>query len=389
MKIPADKSVHYGKTYGFTPRGASDIDPLAIDGIDHVEIYSPNAKETVYFLSRAMGFVPVAYRGPETGYPDAASYLLRQGTIAFLVTTPIRVFNPINQLLFVHGTTVRDIALQVPDCEAFYNEALARGAKSVMPPTVWRDEFGEVRKASIATYGDVIHSIVDRKDYKGEFWPGFIPYGEIFPEKHISSTGIFYIDHIVGNVELGGMERWVKFYEDVLGFKEMLHFSDKQISTEYSALMSKVMRDGQGKVRFPINEPAEGRRKSQIQEYLDFHCGPGVQHIALLTTDIIDTVTKMQEQGMDFLKVPRTYYEELEARVGKIDQDISKIADLGILVDRDDDGYLLQIFTRPMTDRPTLFFEIIQREGSAGFGVGNFKALFEAIERDQALRGNL
>jgi 4-hydroxyphenylpyruvate dioxygenase len=390
MNSKIDKRVHEGRFV--TTREPSlnpGSDPLAIDGIDHLEIYTGNGKETTYFLSRAMGFQPIAYRGPETGYPESASHVLRQGSMTLVVTTPVKAFSPINNLLFRHGMTARDIALTVPNCEAFYCEALSRGARSVEPPRIWEDEHGTVKRAAIATYGDTIHSLIERHSYKGDFWPGFVPYSQIFPEMEIESTGIFFIDHIVGNVELGQMNTWVRFYEDVLGFKEMLHFSDEQISTEYSALMSKVMRDGKNKVKFPINEPAQGRRKSQIEEYLEFHNGPGVQHVALLTKDIIGTVSKMRERGMDFIRIPQSYYDQLGDRVGTIRQDVQRIAELGILVDRDDDGYLLQIFTRPVSDRPTLFFEIIQREGSAGFGVGNFKALFEAIERDQALRGNL
>jgi 4-hydroxyphenylpyruvate dioxygenase len=390
MDMKTSRSVHRGQYANLPVESREGVkDPLAIEAIDHLEIYSANGRETVFFLSRALGFTPVAYRGPETGYPEAASYVLRQGSITFVVTSPLRSFHPISMQLLRHGPTVHDIALQVASCDLFYAEALRRGAKSVEPPTIFEDESGTVRRAAIATYGDVVHSIVERSGYRGIFWPGFVPYESIFRPYTTKGSGIFFVDHMVGNVELGAMDQWVSFYEEVLGFKEMLHFTDDQISTEYSALMSKVMRDGKNKVKFPLNEPAKGKRKSQIEEYLDFHNGPGVQHIALLTMDIIKTVSQMRDNGVEFLRVPATYYEELTDRVGTIKEDLKTIADLGILVDRDEDGYLLQIFTRPVQDRPTLFFEIIQREGSAGFGIGNFKALFEAIEREQALRGNL
>lgn len=365
-------------------------DPLAIDAVDCLEIYTASAKQTAFYFCQAYGFTPVAYRGPETGYRDSVSYVLKQGEVTFVITAPLRATQLMAADVMIHGITVKNVALRVQDCQAFYYEAMRRGAESAESPTEWSDEHGTVRRAGIRTYGDTIHSIVERKNYKGHFWPGFISYESLFPPQPTGgSPAICAIDHVVGNVGLGEMNKWVSFYERILGFSEMLHFTDDEISTEYSALMSKVVRDGKGKIKFPINEPAKGKRKSQIDEYLDFHYGPGVQHIALVTEDIITTVSELRKRGVQFLKVPKTYYEDVPTRVGAIKQDLQRIAELGILVDRDEDGYLLQLFTKPVHDRPTLFFEIIQREGSKGFGVGNFKALFEAIERDQAQRGNL
>lgn len=369
-------------------RGVSD--PLAIEGIECLEIFTENAKLTAYFFINAFGFTPIAYRGPETGYRQGVKYVLQQGEVTLVICAAIDPTDPIAGEVLAHGMTVRDISLRVPDCEAFYFEALKRGAESAEAPTEWRTASGSVKRSAIRTYGEVVHSLVSRHGFKGAFWPGYIAFSELFPNFPKSKPcGIEVIDHVVGNVELGEMERWVKFYEKVLGFTEMTHFSDKEISTEYSALMSKVMAGGRGKIKFPINEPAAGKRKSQIEEYLDFHHGPGVQHIALRTNDIIATVSELRDRGVQFLRIPTTYYDEVSKRVGTIKEDLKQIAELGILADRDDDGYLLQIFTQPITDRPTLFFEIIQREGSQGFGVGNFKALFEAIEREQARRGNL
>jgi len=365
-------------------------DPLAIDAIDHVELWVGNARQAAHFYQSALGFTPVAYCGPETGCRDSASYVLRQNRITLVLTSPLRITSPMNHALARHGDAVHAIALEVQDCAAFYEAAVARGAVSAEAPVEIVDGAGTVRRAAIQTYGDVLHPIIERGSYSGPFWPGYAPYGEIFPlTPKTEDLGLIVIDHIVGNVELGRMEHWVNFYERVLGFTEMLHFTDKDISTEYSALMSKVVRSGNGKIKFPINEPAQGRRKSQIDEYLEFNSGPGAQHIAMGTKDIIRTVTELRRRGVSFLGVPKTYYEEVPNRVGTIKEDLAVLAELGILVDRDDDGYLLQIFTRPVQDRPTLFFEIIQREGSLGFGVGNFKALFEAIEREQARRGNL
>lgn len=365
-------------------------DPLAIDGIHHLEIYTESAKQTAYFLSHGFGFAPIAYKGLETGSRNVSSYILKQGKAVLIISSPLSSEHPINQSVLKHGTTVHDIAFEVPDCETFYKEAISKGARSIEKPTVLSDDQGQIKVASIATYGDTIHSIIERKNYKGNLLPGYAPYKEVFPDTQpVEETGLIFIDHVVGNVELGKMEEWVSFYEKTLGFSQFKHFSDKDISTEYSALMSKVMNGGGGKIKLPINEPAEGKRKSQIQEYLDFHNGPGVQHIALLTDDIVETVTKLRNRGVHFLKIPQTYYSELPNRIGKIEEDLKAIATLGILADRDEEGYLLQIFTKTLHDRPTLFFEVIQRRGSKGFGVGNFKALFEAIERDQAQRGNL
>ena len=388
---PTIPSASWTKSW-IDPLGAKPTlkNPLDIDGIDYIELFAANGRLISHFYIHSFGFTPVAYRGPETGYRDAATYILRQGKITFVITTPLSPHHWMAATVATHGDTVNDIAFRVQNCEAFYYEALRRGARSAEVPHEWRDALGKARRAAIETYGNVVHSIVEREDYKGVFWPGFEPYEKFFPDTVDGpEVGLAAVDHVVGNVELGQMQEWVKFYENTLGFTEMLHFTDDDISTEYSALMSKVVRNGTGKVKFPINEPAEGRRKSQIDEYLTFHRGAGVQHIALITGDIITTVKALRAKGVPFLKVPATYYEDLQRRVGAIKEDVKAIAELGILVDRDDDGYLLQIFTKPMHDRPTLFFEIIQRRGSQGFGIGNFKALFEAIEREQDLRGNL
>jgi 4-hydroxyphenylpyruvate dioxygenase len=365
-------------------------DPLAIDGFDHIEIYADSAKQSAYYLSHAFGFAPVAYRGPETGWRESVSILLKQGDACILITSPLKMTSYIASFVHAHSFSPRDVAFTVPRCEAAYYEAMKRGATSASPPTEWKDEHGSIVHAAIKTYGHTIHSFVERRNYKGLYWPGFIPYKKLFPRTStIKEAGIKTIDHVVGNVELGKMNEWVGFYERILGFSQLTHFSDKDISTEYSALMSKVMNGGKGKIKLPINEPAEGKRKSQIEEYLNFHGGPGVQHIAFQTDDIITVVRTLRDHDVQFLHVPKTYYDEIPSRVGSIKEDLAIIRELGILVDRDEDGYLLQIFTKPLEDRPTLFFEIIQREGSTGFGKGNFKALFEAIEREQAERGNL
>jgi 4-hydroxyphenylpyruvate dioxygenase len=365
-------------------------DPLAIDGFDSIEIYADSAKQSAFYLSHAFGFVPIAYRGPETGCRESVSILLQQGEALILITSPLKMTSYIASFVHAHSFSPRDVAFTVPDCEAAYYEAMKRGASSSAPPTEWKDEHGVLIHASIKTYGHTIHSFVERKNYRGLYWPGFIPYKQIFPRSNtIKEAGLKVIDHVVGNVELGKMNQWVEFYEKTLGFSQLKHFSDKDISTEYSALMSKVMNGGKGKIKLPINEPAEGKRKSQIEEYLEYHGGAGVQHIAFRTDDIISTVKYLREHDVQFLYVPKTYYDEIPSRVGTIKEDLSIIRELGILVDRDEEGYLLQIFTKPLEDRPTLFFEIIQREGSNGFGKGNFKALFEAIEREQAERGNL
>lgn len=361
-------------------------DFLPLLGTDHIEFWVGNAKQAAYYYQKAFGFELVAYAGPETGIRDRASYVLQQGKIRFVFTTSLQADTEINRHVMKHGDGVRVLALWVDDAEKAFYETMSRGAKAHTEPKTLTDDHGEVKIATIHTYGDTLHAFVERKNYKGPFMPGFKPAKSTFK---VEPVGLEYIDHCVGNVELGKMNEWVKFYEDVMGFKMIITFDDKDISTEYSALMSKVVSNGNGYVKFPINEPAEGKKKSQIDEYLEFYNGPGVQHIAIITNNVIDTVTELQKRGIDFLKVPNNYYDELEARVGKIDENIDSLRKLGILVDRDDEGYLLQIFTKPVEDRPTLFYEIIQRKGAKSFGKGNFKALFEAIEREQALRGNL
>jgi len=368
------------------PEVASEKDFLPLNGTDYVEFYVGNARQAAYFYRLAFGMALVAYAGPETGVRDRASYVLQQGKIRLVMTTPLRPDGEIAEHVHRHGDGVHDIALWVDDAVAAWRETTKRGARSVDEPHELKDERGVVKMSSIAAYGDTIHTFVERTDYHGPFLPGF----RAEPEDTLARpTGLLHIDHMVGNVGWNEMNRWVDFYAQVMGFSLYQHFDDKDISTEYSALMSKVMANGNGRVKFPINEPAEGRKKSQIEEYLEFYHGPGVQHIALATNDILSTVAKLQEQGVGFLKVPHTYYTELEGRVGKIDEPIQELEKLGILVDRDDEGYMLQIFTRPVEDRPTLFYEIIQRKGSRSFGKGNFKALFEAIEREQSERGNL
>ncbi len=361
-------------------------DFLPLLGTDHIEFWVGNAKQAAYYYQKAFGFELVAYAGPETGIRDRASYVLQQGKIRFVLTTAMQPDSEIAQHVMKHGDGVKVLALWVDDAEKSFYETMSRGAKAHTQPQTITDEFGEIRYASIHTYGETLHKFVERKRYTGAFMPGYKPAKASFKAEPL---GLEYIDHCVGNVELGKMNEWVKFYEDVMGFKMIITFDDNDISTEYSALMSKVVSNGNGYVKFPINEPAAGKKKSQIDEYLEFYHGAGVQHIAIITQDVIKTVTELQNRGVDFLQVPGSYYDELEARVGKIDEDISALRKLGILVDRDDEGYLLQIFTKPVEDRPTVFFEIIQRKGAKSFGKGNFKALFEAIEREQALRGNL
>lgn len=362
-------------------------DTFPLNGIDHLHLFAGNAKQAAHYYRTAFGFTLTAYRGPETGTRDAVSYLLEQDRIRLVLSTPLAAENPMHGFLRIHGDGVRDIAFDVDDAGAAWSAAVERGARSAYEPTTLEDRHGIVHVAGIRTYGDTIHSFVSRKDYRGAFLPGF---AAIDGEDHIARpAGLRHIDHIVGNVAFGHMDDWIAFYEQVLGFTVFQSFDDKDISTEYSALMSKVMANGNGRVKFPINEPAHGRRKSQIDEYLEFNGGAGVQHIAMSTADIIGTVSRLQAQGVDFLQVPPTYYDALQSRVGQIDEPMKDLARLGILVDRDDEGYLLQIFTKPVEDRPTLFYEIIQRKGSRSFGKGNFKALFEAIEREQAKRGNL
>jgi 4-hydroxyphenylpyruvate dioxygenase len=366
---------------------ASQEDFLPIYGTDHAEFYVGNAKQAAYFYRSAMGFRLVAYRGPETGTRDRVSYVLEQNKIRFVLTTPLFPAGDIAEHIFKHGDGVKSIALSVKDAQSAWEQTTMRGAISAQPPTVLKDEHGEARISAIKLYGDTVHTFIERSAYKGAFLPGFAAVPG--PDLIARAAGLLHVDHMVGNVGWGQMNTWVNFYRDVMGFRMFKHFDDRDISTEYSALMSKVMANSNERVRFPINEPAEGKRKSQIEEYLDFYGGPGIQHIAMATDNIIETVTKLRDQGIEFLQVPVTYYENLTARVGKIDEPLDELAQLGVLVDRDDEGYMLQIFTKPVEDRPTLFFEIIQRKGSRSFGKGNFKALFEAIEREQARRGNL
>ncbi len=361
-------------------------DPLDLYGIDYIEFYVSYARQAAHFYRTTLGLAPVAYAGLETGLRDRASYVLQRRNVRFVLTAPLSAGHPIGAHVARHGDGVRDIALRVRDAAAAYAAALRNGAAGVHEPAASEDAHGRVVRASIAAYGETIHSFVERDGYEGPFLPGFQAIAERPP---VPETGIAAIDHIVGNVELGAMEQWVGYYRDVLGFKQLVHFDDQDISTEYSALMSKVMQNGSGKIKFPINEPADGRRKSQIEEYLEYYGGPGVQHIALATGDICATVDALRAAGIPFISVPPSYYDDLEGRVGRIDESRQALQERGILVDRDDEGYLLQIFSQPMQDRPTLFIEIIQRKGSRGFGKGNFKALFEAIEREQARRGNL
>ena len=361
-------------------------DFLPLNGTDYVELYVGNAKQAAHFYKTAFGFQSLAYAGPETGVKDRASYVLVQNKMKLVLTTPLRPDHPIQQQLTRHGDGVKIIALWVDDAYDAFHQTTTRGAETYMEPQTLEDEHGTLKMSGIYTYGETVHLFIERKDYKGPFMPGYKKW-----ESHYNPepVGLLYVDHCVGNVGWNQMNKWVKFYEDVMGFRNILTFDDKQISTEYSALMSKVMSNGNGYVKFPINEPAKGKKKSQVEEYLEFYGDEGVQHIAIATHDIVDTVTKLQNRGVEFLKVPSTYYDDLEDRVGKIEENVEPLKNLGILVDRDDEGYLLQIFTKPVEDRPTLFFEIIQRKGARSFGAGNFKALFEALEREQDARGNL
>ena len=361
-------------------------DTFPINGTDFIELYVGNARQSAIYYETAFGFRRVAYRGPETGTRDRASYVLQQGQIRLVLTTALRPDHPVADHVLRHGDGVHDIALWVDDARKAFEAAVSRGAEPAQEPTVTQDATGEAVTAGIKTYGETIHSLIERRNYRGVFLPGFEPLSGLY---QAPPAGLMYIDHCVGNVELGRMNRWVDFYRTVLGFSQILSFDDKDISTEYSALMSKVMANGNGRIKFPINEPAEGRKRSQIDEYLEYYRGPGVQHLALATDDIIAAVSRLKDHGVEFLEVPAVYYETVADRVGKIDEKLDALRRLGILVDRDDEGYLLQIFTKPVQDRPTLFFEIIQRKGAKSFGKGNFKALFEAIEREQARRGNL
>jgi 4-hydroxyphenylpyruvate dioxygenase len=363
---------------------------LPLRRIDHVRFFVGNARQSAYFYRNAFGFDVVAYAGLETRSRHEAGYVLRQGEITFVLASPLSKDHPESGRLLLHGDGVQDIALQVDDVRTAYQETVRRGAVGVTPPTLLEDEFGVYEYATIKAYGDTTHSFVNRDRYRGAFAPGYLP---LDPDRYSPRTfhpvGLKAIDHIVGNVDEGKMDEWVRFYENVMGFTQLVHFDDKDISTEYTALMSKVVQGGNGRIKFPINEPAKSRRRSQIEEYLQYYGGPGVQHIAMATEDIIETVRALRHNDVSFLRVPEAYYEMLPERVGRIDEDLRELGELGILVDRDDEGYLLQIFTKPVEDRPTLFFEVIERHGSQSFGKGNFKALFEAIEREQARRGTL
>jgi 4-hydroxyphenylpyruvate dioxygenase len=361
-------------------------DFLPLLGTDYIEFYVGNAKQAAHFYKSAFGFQGIAYAGPETGVKDRASYVVRQNKLTFVLTSALRHDHAISRHQLKHGDGVKAIALEVEDAEKAWKETMQRGAESFMEPRMLSDREGEVGLSGIRLYGDTVHLFVARKKYNGAFMPGYEPWTSAYQP---ASTGLLYVDHCVGNVGWNQMNRWVSFYENTMGFKNILTFDDKDISTEYSALMSKVMSNGNGQVKFPINEPAEGKRKSQVEEFLEFFDGEGVQHVALTTKDIVSSVSELMRRGIEFLKVPNSYYDELENRVGKIEEDIRPLKEMGILVDRDPDGYLLQIFSKPVQDRPTVFFEIIQRKGAKSFGKGNFKALFEAIEREQEKRGNL
>lgn len=361
-------------------------DFMPINGTDYLELYVSNAKQAAHFYKSAFGFQSLAYAGLETGLSDRESYVVVQDKIRLVLTSPLRSGTEIGKHIDKHGDGVKVTALWVDDATYAYEEAMKRGATSYLAPETVEDNDGKIVRSGIHTYGEVVHIFIERKDYHGTFLPGFQAWN---PEYKTEPVGLKYVDHMVGNVELGQMNEWVKFYEEVLGFKQIMSFDDKDISTEFTALMSKVMSNGNGRIKFPINEPAPGLKKSQVDEYLDFYEGAGVQHIAVATDDIIRTVTDLRSRGVEFLQVPQTYYDVLEERVGKIDENIDALRPLGILVDRDDEGYLLQIFTKTVQARPTMFFEIIQRKGATSFGKGNFKALFEALEREQELRGTL
>jgi 4-hydroxyphenylpyruvate dioxygenase len=365
---------------------SAETDFLPLQGTDYVEFYVGNAKQAAHFYKTAFGFQSLAYAGPETGTKDRASYVIRQNKLTFVLTTPLRPDNPIADHIYQHGDGVKVIALKVEDATSAWNETTKRGGKSYLDPVTLSDDDGEVVMSGIHTYGDTVHVFVERNDYNGVFIPGFRKWESAYQP---SDTGLLYVDHCVGNVGWNQMNPWVQFYEQVMGFRNILTFDDKDISTEYSALMSKVMSNGNGFVKFPINEPAEGKKKSQVEEYLDFYNGEGVQHVAIATNDVVKTVTDLQRRGVEFLKIPASYYATVLDRVGHIDEDLGPLEELGVLIDRDDEGYLLQIFTKPVEDRPTLFFEIIQRKGAKSFGKGNFKALFEALEKEQDARGNL
>ena len=363
-----------------------NINFLPINGTDYIELYVGNAKQAAYYYQTAFGFQPLAYRGLETGATDRCSYVLQQGKIRLVLTTPLHPGNEVSHHLERHGDSVKVIAMWVEDARAAWEETLKRGARSAIKPHLEEDENGEVVLSAIHTYGDTLHVFVQRNKYKGVFLPGFQKWD---PEYRPAEIGLKYIDHCVGNVDWGQMNYWARFYEDVMGFTNLITFDDKDISTEYTALMSKVMQNGNGRIKFPINEPAKGRKKSQIEEYIEFNHGPGCQHIAVATDDIIFTVSELRKRGVELLYVPGDYYDTVPDRVGEIEEDLEVLKKLGIMVDRDEEGYLLQIFTKPVEDRPTMFFEIIQRKGAFSFGKGNFQALFESIEAEQARRGTL
>jgi len=369
-----------------SPSTSTLEDFMPLNGTDYLELYVSNARQAAYYYKSAFGFKSLAYAGLETGLRDRESYVVVQDKIRLVLTSPLQSGTDIGRHIDQHGDGVKVTALWVDDATRAYEEAMKRGATSYMEPVTEKDKDGQVVRSGIFSYGEVAHIFVERKDYNGVFLPGFQAWNPRFESEPV---GLKFVDHMVGNVELGRMNYWVDFYRDVMGFKQIMSFDDKDISTEYTALMSKVMSNNNGRIKFPINEPAPGKKKSQVDEYLEFYEGEGVQHIAVATDNIIDTVTKLRDRGVEFLRVPQTYYEQVLDRVGKIDEDIAPLAELGILVDRDDEGYLLQIFTKPVNPRPTMFFEIIQRKGATSFGKGNFKALFEAIEREQELRGTL
>lgn len=361
-------------------------DFLPLKGTDYVEFYVGNAKQSAHFYKTAFGFQSLAYAGPETGLMDRVSYVIRQNKLTFVLTTALREDHEISRHVSRHGDGVKFLALMVDDAADAWEQTTKRGGKSYLETKKLTDENGEIVMSGIHTYGETVHLFIERKNYNGVFMPGFRKWESLY---NPPAAGLLYVDHCVGNVGWDQMNPWVKFYEDVMGFRNILSFDDNDISTEYSALMSKVMSNGNGYVKFPINEPAEGKKKSQVEEYLDFYNGEGVQHVAIATNNIVETVTDLQNRGVEFLKVPQSYYADVLDRVGKIDEDLEPLSNLGILIDKDDEGYLLQIFSKPLQDRPTVFFEIIQRKGAKSFGKGNFKALFEALEREQDLRGNL
>src|SRR5579875_1663634 len=382
--IPTILTVVVKKQRSFT---MPEQDFMPIQNFDYTEFYVGDAMQAAYYFSNAWGFVPIAYAGLETGVRDRSSYVLEQGNIRLVLTSTYLPGGEIAEHVKLHGDGVKDVAFRVDDAERAYREATSRGARGVREPQTFKDDHGVVKLASIATYGDTIHTFVERQNYRGVFLPGYQPISG--QPRRARPAGLAGIDHVVGNVELGKMNEWVAFYERVLGFTQLIHFDDRAISTEYSALMSKVMQNGSGRIKLPINEPAPGRKKSQIEEYLDFYRTPGVQHLALITDDIVASVRNLTERGVEFLHTPMSYYEKVLDRVGTIAEDIRDLAELSILVDYDDEGYLLQIFSKPIVNRPTVFFEVIERKGARGFGEGNFKALFEALEREQELRGNL